>query len=169
MTANVMSGDRERCIAAGMDGYISKPISASKVQEEIARVLGGLPVPVAPAPRDSVEPVFDYAQMLRNCDGDLAFVPSLLQAFAEDAPRLLEEIRAALQADDLLRCGIAAHSMRGSALSLAASALIQHCQVLERACKQGDLVTAHAALPLVDTALQQLLAAIQPYQTAAAG
>ena len=166
MTANVMSGDRECCLEAGMDGYISKPISAAKVQEEISRVLGGLPMPAAPLQHGTGEQVFDYTQMLRNCDGDQAFVPSLLQAFADDAPKLLGEIKTALQANDLLRCGIAAHSLRGSALSLAAPALVQHCQIVERASKNGDLPAAHAALPALDTALQQLLAAIRPYQTA---
>ncbi|SCK25443.1 response regulator [Vogesella sp. LIG4] len=166
MTANVMNGDRERCLEAGMDGYISKPISAAKVLEEIARVQGGrLPAPPVAAGSGG-EAVFDYDQLLRNCDGDLVFVPSLLQAFAEDAPKLLAEVREALQQGELARATIAAHSLRGSALSIAAPALVNACQQLERAGKSGDMAGANMALVRISNGLPPLLDAIQPYQAA---
>ncbi|MEQ6290422.1 response regulator [Vogesella sp. GCM10023246] len=166
MTANVMNGDRERCIEAGMDGYIGKPITAEKVFEEIARVQGGR----AMLPRQntaSADMVFDYPQLLRNCDDDQRFVPILLQAFCDDAPARLAEIEQALAAAELQRVSIAAHSLRGSALSIAAPALVATCQQLESVSKAGELETARTTFAAVSRTLAQLLQALAPYQTTA--
>ncbi|MFC3533138.1 response regulator [Vogesella facilis] len=168
MTANVMNGDRERCLDAGMDGYIGKPITVEKVLDEIARVQRGQ----AMQPRRQVHAavdnmVFDYPQLLRNCDDDQHFVPVLLQAFRDDAPALLAEIEQALAAAELPRVSVAAHSLRGSALSIAAPALVAACQQLEQVSKAGELAAAQAAFATLPRALAQLLQALAPYQATA--
>ncbi|WP_174875134.1 response regulator [Vogesella oryzae] len=165
MTANVMSGDRERCIQVGMDGYIDKPITAAKVFEEIARVQGGIVMPAKVEHAATHNVVFDYAQLLRNCDDDQNFVPILLQAFSDDAPLLLAEIEQALASGELPRVVIASHSLRGSALSIAANALVAVCQRLEQTSKDGDLEAARAAFAGLPPALAQLLQALAPYQS----
>jgi len=115
LTANAMSGDRERYLQAGMDGYISKPIDATRTLEEIHRVLGDSHTAAAPSlpPEQDSTPVFQYEQALKNCDGDETFLPLLLAAFLDDMPVRLAELRQGLQQGDLPAIIMAAHTLKG--------------------------------------------------------
>ncbi|WP_147692812.1 response regulator [Vogesella mureinivorans] len=169
LTANAMSGDRERYLQAGMDGYISKPIDATRILEEIHRVLGEHP-PAATTPTQPEQdntPVFQYQQALKNCDGDESFLPLLIAAFLDDLPVRLADLRQGLQQGDLPAIIMAAHALKGSCLSVAALQLAAHCRRMETAANEGRLADAAACLPELETSSDALIAALQPYLTQA--
>jgi len=74
MTAHAMRGDRERCLAAGMDGYVSKPIKAEDLSAAIESLLDETPQPEPPV----VEPPIDFLTALRTVDGDKALLVDLM-------------------------------------------------------------------------------------------
>ncbi len=167
LTANAMSGDRERYLQAGMDGYISKPIDATRTLEEIHRVLGESPPPAPQSmqPEQDCTPVFQYQQALKNCDGDETFLPLLLAAFLDDMPVRLADLRQGLQQGDLPAIIMAAHALKGSCLSVAALQLAAHCRRMETAANEGRLADAAACLPELEAGSEALIAALQPYLT----
>ncbi|UDM17716.1 response regulator [Vogesella sp. XCS3] len=164
LTANAMSGDRERYLQAGMDGYISKPIDATRTLEEIHRVLGDSHTAAASLPpeQDST-PVFQYEQALKNCDGDETFLPLLLAAFLDDMPVRLAELRQGLQQGDLPAIIMAAHTLKGSCLSIAALQLAAHCRLMETAADEGRLADAVANLPELEACSVALTTTLQPH------
>ncbi|WP_293765153.1 hybrid sensor histidine kinase/response regulator [uncultured Aquitalea sp.] len=166
LTANAMNGDRERCLEAGMDGYVSKPIDAARTFDEIGRVLGMdsllVPQPITAMPRQE-ELLFDRDQAVRNCDGDESFLPILLQAFVGDSGKRLTELRNHLQDEDVEIAARAAHSLKGAALSAASLPLAAECKELELAIRDRRLDDSRAILARVEERHQALLAVLEPY------
>jgi signal transduction histidine kinase/CheY-like chemotaxis protein len=121
MTAHALKGDRERFLAAGMDGYISKPVTSS----ELLTVLSMRHSP-PPSQQD-----LEMTAVLKRCDNDLDFLRELATLLDEDAPRLIAEIRGAVEAGDAARLENAAHQLKGSLMPFAAPTAVQAAQSLE--------------------------------------
>jgi signal transduction histidine kinase/CheY-like chemotaxis protein/HPt (histidine-containing phosphotransfer) domain-containing protein len=115
LTAHAMSGDEERCRAAGMDGYLSKPVKPAELFATIERLVPAS-VPIA---RDAAPPV-DLDAALQVVDGDVALLGELARAFAEDCPRQLRALRRAASTQDGDAIAQIAHSMKGAAAALGA-------------------------------------------------
>ena len=122
MTAHAMKGDRERCIAAGMDGYVSKPISLATLMAEIDRLV---------LPRAQREISFNRAELSERLQGNDELMGELLQLFIGDAPLQIKAIADALQEHSAEQLENAAHSLKGSAASLGANALAAIARKLE--------------------------------------
>ena len=157
MTANAMLGDKERCLEAGMDGYISKPIMVDQMMAELDRVLA------EQAHEADSLPDLDLPEALERCGGDKPLFLELVKVFLADCPRRLTELEAALQQGDAKRLIAAAHHISGSTGSLSAKAVHHVCQQLVEAGKAGQF--EHAAL-LVDTLHQRLEPLKRALQTA---
>ena len=144
MTALVMKGDRERCIAAGMDGYLSKPIRAQELDEVLDRfaALSAPKTGVRPAELCRETPV-STEELLERVEGDRGFIAELLEVLRADFPAQTLAIQKAIAADDSLAMQKIAHALKGALGNLAASVAAGMAGELEVMGAKGNL--AHAA------------------------
>ncbi len=131
MTASAMPGDRELCMAAGMDDYLSKPLRMPALVAMLERTIevvaqaGSEPAAQRLVPPDALD------GMLANLGGDTAFLQQLLQDFQADAAELLAE----LQSNDRERVQRAAHTLKAHAAEFGATEVAEACRTLEQACR----------------------------------
>jgi CheY-like chemotaxis protein len=161
MTAHAMKGDREQCLAAGMDGYIAKPLNP----EEFFAVLEGL-VP-ASGPPSSPRPGFDGAKLLSRVNGDSELLAELVGLFLGECPSLMEQVRAAVAARDSARLRAAAHALKGSVSNFDATAAYDAAARLEQIGRAQDWDGAETSLAALETAMADLRSALADLQPAA--
>ena len=149
MTAHALAGDRERCLAAGMDDYLSKPIKPESVSAAIARWTSAdraMPtqdvaqVPETPPPTGA-EPV-QMAKALERAMGNAEFLEEMLGEFARRLPDYLSAIRTAVQQADADGLRQAAHRLKGAAANLSADEITEATSALERSGRHQTLVEA---------------------------
>ena len=160
MTAHAMSGDRDRCLAAGMDGYLSKPINQAMLAKVIERGGDG----ELPSPRAAI----DKAALLARVGGDVDLMREVIHLFLEDCPMRLSAIRAAIASGNAEALRNAAHALRGAAGTLSAAGLVDAALVLERLGAENKLAPAEAAWKTLSAEAAHLAAALQDLEGAAA-
>jgi two-component system, sensor histidine kinase and response regulator len=123
LTARSMMGDRERCLAAGMDDYLAKPFHADDLEAAIARVMTfGDRTDPAFTPAGRSEDLLDKATLFKACGGDRVLLRKLCQSFRASAPDALDRLREAVEGRDTARLGDVAHQLRGILSTFSASA-----------------------------------------------
>ncbi|MCH5377260.1 MAG: response regulator, partial [Planctomycetes bacterium] len=162
VTAAAMKGDHQRCLAAGMDGYLSKPIRAGDLVR-LVETLGaehpdGLPeCPAAMVPRK------EFAAALARLEGDEEILREQMQLFLADGPGLVMQIREAASAHRPEAVQIAAHRLKGFAASFDGQAVVDVARQLEERGRAGDLQSVTALCVRLDAAMADLQSAIRAY------
>jgi two-component system sensor histidine kinase/response regulator len=161
MTANAMRGDKEKYLANGMDGYISKPIQTADLFAEIKRCLATLEgsnavTQQSPGPDEQI----DRASLLERVEGDQELLTEMIHLFQEDAPHLLAAMRDALQQGDMAVLERSAHSLKGALSNLSAKAAAAASLQLEKDAKNKDTKSTKESLESVERALKNLMPAL---------
>ncbi len=156
MTAYAMKGDRERCLEAGMDAYVSKPINSRQLYETI----DGLRRAELQATREggakSRQEILDEATLRSRFEGEPELLNDVVRLFLDDFPKLLTAIRAATERGDAQGVEQAAHKLKGSIANFAAPAAFDAALRLEVMGRGGHLDRATEALDQLASALEDL-------------
>jgi len=146
MTANVTNEDRKRCLEAGMDEFIAKPIRPGEVFGALARYCAASTAAEEPAHAEgSDDTVVDREQALASVDGDTELLQELVELFMEDCPGLLAEIRSAIDAGNVEGLRRSAHTLKGAVANFGAEATVDAAFTLETIAHSGDIRDAEAA------------------------
>ncbi|MDQ1288284.1 MAG: two-component system, sensor histidine kinase and response regulator, partial [Actinomycetota bacterium] len=170
MTAHAMQGDRERCLGAGMNGYVSKPVSSPALMEAISFWLGragiagetGGTVPgdsASGGPGSCGAEVWDRRDLEERL-GDEEMVSLIVDSFLADVPAQVEDLLACLGTGDVEGAGRRAHTVSGVAGNVGARTLQSLAQAAERAAREGDLDALERCAEEVDHALAAVLRAM---------
>ena len=159
ITANALQGEGERCLEAGMDGYLTKPLAMSKLEAELANWLppigpgGDESVVVAPTSEVLSENVdaggepgapIDVSFLVESFGDDMEMIQSILKDFSGPAQDIADEVDAAYDGHDAAAVAGAGHKLKSSARIVGADALADLCSELESAGKQDDWDTIDA-------------------------
>jgi PAS domain S-box-containing protein len=165
MTAHAMKGDRERCLAAGMDDYVSKPIRVGDVKEVIERVMAAKKSSEPGRTETDEECIIDEAAILDGMDGNRKLLRDLTKIFLADCPKQSAELKAAIQAGDGERLRRAAHALKGSVGNFAAKRALATASQLEVLGKTGNLDAAKDAYVALEGELSQLTRELNKFVT----
>jgi two-component system sensor histidine kinase/response regulator len=142
MTAHAMNGDRERCLAAGMDGYLSKPINPATLYAMLEHESAATP-PRSTGPNSAEAPV-NREELMDRVGRDEALFTDVVALFLEDCPGRLAAIKAAVDARDADVIRTTAHALKGAAGNLSAAALFNAARTLERIGAEARIDAAQA-------------------------
>ena len=152
MTAHAMTGDREKCLEAGMDDYITKPVDPQTLADMLEKWVsdGDARSPVPPARQQSLASsdtaVFDRDVLRKRMVGDDGLVDQVVETFLDDIPRQIAALKQALGAGDSPLARRLAHTIKGAAANVAAAALEKAALAVEKAADNGK--TDRAGIPL---------------------
>ena len=162
MTASAMKGDRERCLDAGMDDYVSKPLDRVRLFDVVER-MSNTPAAGGSQANQLNEEVMDRAKALSRIDGDEALFGEMIELFRDEAPRTRSQIEDSIARGDADALEQAAHKLKGSVLNLAATPTAQAALRLETMGRNQDLTDAREAFEGLEREFQRLELALAAF------
>jgi signal transduction histidine kinase/DNA-binding response OmpR family regulator/HPt (histidine-containing phosphotransfer) domain-containing protein len=170
MTAHALKGDRERCLEAGMDAYVSKPIQARLLFEAIASVVPATVADVTtvekpvPMPARLATEIFNSEGALAMLDGDIELFGELVKLFLNESVELQDQIHDAIEQHDAKQLERAAHSLKGSAAAFCGESTRAAAQKLEAIGASGNLDQAGDVFVELQDELVRLKDALANYR-----
>jgi signal transduction histidine kinase/CheY-like chemotaxis protein len=164
MTAHAMKGDKERCLEAGMDAYISKPVTSQGIAETIAEVFhveAQVPVISVSPPLRDAPPIWDRSEALERVDGNEPLLRELLQIFLRESPKQLASLQQAIETANLEEIERIAHSLKGELGYLGLPDAAQKAKDLEHLGHERTLQPAADLFPIFEAGVSAVAAAMQ--------
>jgi PAS domain S-box-containing protein len=170
MTAHAMQGDRERCIAAGMDGYLAKPIDPKSFLQTVEGILQRVAESETGARGGSADQTgdgngdgrraLDVTALLEWFSGNRKLLRSIVKTFRDDCPRMMARIRSALAANDANLLADGAHALKGSVGNFGPTAALDTIREMEKIARQGKLDGAWELYATLEDEIALLLPAL---------
>jgi PAS domain S-box-containing protein len=162
MTAYAMKGDRERCLAAGMDGYVSKPIRPRELFDAIAAVAGTAPPPAVPPLTEPLGPgeAPDWESALERVGSDRVLLADLVRIFLEEYPGWAAELRRGLEAGDAATLHRIAHNLKSCLGNFGARVAFEQAVRVMQLGREGTLAGAEEACRALEQSLERLRPAL---------
>ena len=157
MTAHAMQGDRERCLAAGMDGYVTKPLRPTELFEVIASLTAPVAhMPETPATPEEEQDILDRKTLWERVAGDADLLREIIDLFLADCPERLIELHEALTHQDCTALARAAHRLKGALGNISANNALAAVRRVETSAREGDVHAATEALARLEDELARL-------------
>jgi PAS domain S-box-containing protein len=164
MTAHAMDGDREKCIASGMDGYVTKPIDPKtflKSVEDLGRGMTSDGHQARHAAALDGQTPLDADALLERFAGNRKLLRAILKTFREDCPKMMAKIRDAIKAQNATAIADAAHALKGSVGNFGDTAALESAREIEKRGRQGKLDGTWENYATLEDDIALLLPALQ--------
>jgi signal transduction histidine kinase/CheY-like chemotaxis protein len=161
MTALAMNGDRERCMAVGMDGYISKPIRPQELDELLDGYIARKAAVVPQKSEIVSSDVVDAAQLLDRIDDDRNFLAELVEIFRRDYPQSVSAVRSAIDTGNAAGLQQSAHTLKGTLANLSALSASALAAELEQMGRSLNLTGAQSTLDRLASELPNVTRALE--------
>ena len=162
MTAHAMNGDRDLCLSAGMDGYLSKPVDPAMLYAVVEEFIA----PAAPAASSAAAPSVDDDALRERLGADEQKFNEVIQSFLIDCPARLATLKAALARGDADQVRTIAHNLKGAAGNLSAASLFAAALTLEQAAAERRVEAFDAGWRQLSAEAEQLMDSLRRFETA---
>jgi two-component system, sensor histidine kinase and response regulator len=167
MTAHAIKGDREICLRAGMDAYLSKPVRADELFHAIESLVAGRPAPPSTVSSSPVQEMpFDEREFLARMDGSQEVCAQIAEAFLAECPRLMSLLRAALSRKDAPELASVAHALKGAISNFTGCTAFHAVVRLEQLAREADMQLAAEAFKRLEVEINVLLQSLKSFARA---